>query len=236
MTYVMLSRVGDLLQLFIIDSLPEQKFRTSSKCLRVTEAWEQINQQEPTKVWTKVSILFEISLLNCHSLLDNIVDIKSDQVIAFSDVICLTETWLKEDLFLQQELQIKGYTLHLNSFGDQKAKGLAMYYKTDVFHVEGSTKHSTIQVSKLSSDSLDVIGVYRSKQCCVGFSALINSDKQQSLLGILMFVTMNIQATPSSKCSWKSDFNSWWLRLRTLRVVWLITSTSETDGIQWKLM
>ena len=38
MTYVMLSRVEDLLQLFIIDSLPEQKFRTSSKCLRVTEA------------------------------------------------------------------------------------------------------------------------------------------------------------------------------------------------------
>ena len=130
--------------------------------------------------------MFEISLLNCHSLLDNIVDIKSDQVIAFSDVICLTETWLKEDLFLQQELQIKGYTLHLNSFGDQKAKGLAMYYKTDVFHVEGSTKHSTIQVSKLSSKSLDVMGVYRSKHCIVGLehiSALINSDKTTITIG-----------------------------------------------------
>ena len=119
-------------------------------------------------------------------MLDKIVDIKSDQVLAFSDVICLTETWLKEDLFLQQELQIKGYTLNLNSFGDQKAKGLAMYYKTDVFHVEGSTKHSTIQVSKLSSDSLDVIGVYRSKQCRVGLeniSALINSDKTTIIIG-----------------------------------------------------
>ena len=107
-------------------------------------------------------------------------------MLAFSDIICLTETWLKDDSFPLQDLQIEGFRLHLNSFGEQRAKGLAIYFKEDAFIVESSQKYATIQVSKLSSDAVDVIGVYRSKQCqigCENISIQINSRKTTVILG-----------------------------------------------------
>ena len=187
MTYVMLSRVEDLLQLFIIGSVPEEKFRTSSKCLTELERLENksINKNPPTFEQTFQSCV-KISVLNCHSLLDKILDIKSDKMLAFSHVICLTETWLKHDFYLEQDLQIKGYKLHLNSFGEQRAKGLAIYFKEDAFHVESAEKHLTIQVSKLSSDSMDIIVVYRSKNCHIGWekiSTKINHSKTTVVVG-----------------------------------------------------
>ena len=77
-------------------------------------------------------------------------------------MICLNETWLEEDKELH-ELHIKDYILHVNSAGC--GKGLATYFKKDLFKPKLDIKEKEIQVSKFTSDNLDVISIYRSKNC-----------------------------------------------------------------------
>ena len=47
-----------------------------------------------------------------------------------SDMISLQETWLEDDTIIE-DLEIPGYTLHLNSYG--KGKGIATYFKENIF-------------------------------------------------------------------------------------------------------
>ena len=112
----MLSRVQDKNQLYIVGSLPENKFRTSIKCLeelkRLTS--KSVNKN-PTK-WEEVANeSIKIFILNCHSLEDKFLDIKCDGIVIYSDVICLTETWLKDDLW-RADLDIHGYKQHFNNY------------------------------------------------------------------------------------------------------------------------
>ena len=51
MAYVMLSRVQDILQLYIIGSLPEEKFRVSSKCLEELERLTNKSVNKNLPIW-----------------------------------------------------------------------------------------------------------------------------------------------------------------------------------------
>ena len=186
MSYVMLSRVEDINQLFIIGSLPEEKFRTSSKCLTELERlWNKSVNKNPPKWEQQHSASVKISILNCHSLHDKIIDIKADPVLSISDVICFTETWVKDNE-IHPDLQIEGFKLHLNSSEDQRAKGVAVFFKEKAFYMADSLALVSLQVSKLSSDEIDVICLYRSKQCHGGveaISGLINHTKTTIICG-----------------------------------------------------
>ena len=68
---------------------------------------------------------------------------------------------MKTDQF-QEDLNLRNYNLKLNSISN--GKGLATYFKLDIFKHEKDIKLESMQLSKFSANNLDVISVYRSKE------------------------------------------------------------------------
>ena len=62
----------------------------------------------------------------------------------------------------KEELGILGNELSINSMG--KGKGIATYYRKDKFRHVANIKKTNIQMSKFTSDILDVVVLYRSQQ------------------------------------------------------------------------
>ena len=75
-------------------------------------------------------------------------------------MIALQETWL-EDVATLNEFEIPGYTLHLNSYG--KGKGLAIYFKKNLFHHETGIKEENMQLTNFSLTNLNIVVIYRSQ-------------------------------------------------------------------------
>ena len=88
-------------------------------------------------------------------------DIASDIPLLKSDIICLNETWLDNDI-IPENLEIPHYDLHLNSKGN--GKGIAIYYKKDMFSHDWDIKEDHMQLSKFTSPYLDIIALYRSQR------------------------------------------------------------------------
>ena len=165
MAYVMLSRVQDIIQLYIDGALPEAKFKTSMKCLEELSRLLSISVNNNPQPWEqRKHSSVKVSVLNCHSLQDKISHIRSDKIMMFSDLICLTETWVKEDT-TPDKFPIEGYSLHLNGVREWKGKGVAVYYKSEKFMVKDVVKLHNLQITQMASSELDVIVVYRSADC-----------------------------------------------------------------------
>jgi ATP-dependent exoDNAse (exonuclease V) alpha subunit len=131
--YVMLGRVQERSQLFIIDSLPVHKITTDKDALDqlgILKA-KSINSNPP--VWEKsYDRSSKVCTLNISSLRDKIEDVKGDQILTDGDAIVLSESWLDPESSEEDpSLQLHGYKLHLNSYG--RGKGLAVYYKENKF-------------------------------------------------------------------------------------------------------
>ena len=161
MAYVMLSRVQCQEQLYILGSLPENKIYADPKALEELERMEKISiNNNPCKWECKLPDSIKIFSLNCHSLKKRIGHISVDPIVAFSDIICLSETWLmdNEDGL---EMNLSGFELHTVCVGH--GKGLATYFRKEKFKHCSDVKFPNIQLTKLSSASVDVISVYKSK-------------------------------------------------------------------------
>ena len=76
-----------------------------------------------------------------------------DPVVRQSDVICLSETWLTSN-DNNSGLEIESYKLCTNSAG--KGKGLATYYRKDKFKHSVDIQDDKFQLTKISSDCVDV--------------------------------------------------------------------------------
>ena len=59
-------------------------------------------------------------------------------------------------------MNINGYRAHLNSIAP--GKGLALYLKDDTFQPAVEIKEDKMQITKLESQDLEVIAIYRSEQ------------------------------------------------------------------------
>ena len=92
------------------------------------------------------------------NLRNNFEDILCDKTILESTLVAFSETWLNED----ENLAIDGYKSHFNSVGP--GKGLAVYFKEDIFQHTVDVKKEKMQLSKLKSSNLEIIAVYRSEQ------------------------------------------------------------------------
>ena len=100
----------------------------------------------------------KISSLNCMNLKNNFKDIVCDNTLMQSTMIAFSETWLEEG----NSPSLEGYSAHFNSVGP--GKGLAIYFKEDIFtHIMDVNKEK-MQLTKLESSQIDVIIVYRSDQ------------------------------------------------------------------------
>ena len=117
--------------------------------------------RNPSPWETNDTEVMKISSLNCRSLKKHYQDILTDNSLKKSDLIALQETWLNNDED-SKDLHIPGYELSINSKG--KGKGIAIYYRRDIFEHVADIKKSNIQLSKFSSAILDIIVLYRSQQ------------------------------------------------------------------------
>ena len=163
MIYVMLSRAQTLDQIYIIDGLYEQLggWRPDPTALEELETSRSraINTAEDTEVDT-----LKVLCLNVHSLKKHIYDIeRTVQAMSSPDAICLQETWLDEGYDVDR-YQLQDLKLIANSKGS--GRGLATYYN-DKFEVMDSVSTEICQITRISSNKIDVISVYRSKKCCM---------------------------------------------------------------------
>ena len=190
MAYVMLSRVQNISQLFILETVPEKCFRTNKKCLAELERLTNISLNKNPPVWEKTHLWsMQIALLNCHSILDKIRHINADTTLWFADVVCLSETWLKDDC-LDERLAQQGYIMTVNSFGENRGKGILTYYKPCMFSQITNIKEEDLQVTMLSSDTIDIISLYRSstnKTLVTHLKHLIHPDKKVLICGDFNF-------------------------------------------------
>ena len=156
--HVMLSRVEELEQLYILDSLPDGKIRVSRRALEEVEAMNRRSINENPIPWNERNHEnVKIASLNCMNLKNSHIDLQQDKTILKSTIIALTETWL--DI---TELEIDGYKSHFNSVGP--GKGIAVYIQDDNFKPTLDIKQEKMQLTKLESQELEVIIVYRSEQ------------------------------------------------------------------------
>ena len=157
--HVMLSRVQQLDQIYILDSLDETKIRTSPIGLRELYRLQNISINENPTPWLRASSdSIKIASLNCAGLKPHFVDIQADEHLLNADIIHLIETSLNETE--TSEHILPGYSSHFINIGN--GKGIATFYKTKVVTHDQDLKDSNMQITKFTSSNLDVINTYRS--------------------------------------------------------------------------
>ena len=157
--HVMLSRVEEFEQIYILDSLPEDNIRASGKALtELKEMNKRSLNQNPIPWKQENEYCIKIASLNCMNLSNNYEDIVGDRTLMESSIIAFSETWLEQKTIMH----INGYKAHFNSIGP--GKGLAIFMKDDTFKPIMDIKQEKMQVTKLRSQDLDLITVYRSDQ------------------------------------------------------------------------
>ena len=158
--YVMLSRMKELEQVYILDELPEDKIYPIRKAQEEIKRLEEISSNKNPSDWEKKFGIdtIKISYLNCRSLVNRFENIKTDVSLRQSDVIILGETWIQNTV-QGDKFELDDFEVHLNSTG--RGKGLAVFYK---FNVEKVIDHNeeNINITKLDFAKFDVIAVYRS--------------------------------------------------------------------------
>ena len=157
--HVMLSRVQEFEQIYILDSLPEENIRASVKALAELEGMNERSINNNPIPWKQEHDSFiKIAAMNCMNMNNNYEDIVVDKTLMESSIIALSETWLDQKTILN----INGYNAHFNSIGP--GKGLVLYWKDNAFQPALDIKQEKMQLTKLKSSELEVIAVYRSDQ------------------------------------------------------------------------
>ena len=160
--YVMLSRVKELDQIFILGELPENKMYPIPKALIEIKRLEEISINNNPTAWDKKSTLgvTKISLLNTRSLVNKFENIRCDFSLHQSDIMILVETWIPE-ISEERKYVLKNFETHLNSAG--RGKGIAVYSKKE-FHHNCDLNDEHVSITKMESEDIDVIAIYRSKE------------------------------------------------------------------------
>ena len=112
--YVMLSRVEDLEQVYILSSTNEEKLKPSPKALAELKKMNERSINENPIPWKQASpSTVKLASLNCMNLKNNLEDIRCDNTLRESTLIALSETWLDPE----EHFSLEGYNAHYNSVG-----------------------------------------------------------------------------------------------------------------------
>ena len=180
MAYVMLSRIQKLSQLYIMGSVPDDKFKPWQSALEELARLDSVAINNPNHKDKK----YKITSLNTSSLRKHIDDIKSDYQLLESNVVCLQETWLEYHEELDGVYQVNNFNAHFNSQG--RGKGIVTLFPND-FIVQKSVTEPFFQITKIESKKITIINVYRSDKAGDNFlkelESLIEFDKTLLVCG-----------------------------------------------------
>ena len=159
MVYVMLSRAQTLEQIVILDALYTDQvgWKPHESALEELET----SEKEALNVGNIENIELKIMSLNALSLPSNFIEISRLIESSKCDVICLQETWLGEAED-GEAYKIENYELSLNSRG--RGRGIATYMSKkfiELFFIN----NLDCQMTKVGSEDIEIINLYRSQEC-----------------------------------------------------------------------
>ena len=167
--YVMLSRVQNIEQLFLL-SLDTTKIYADEKALeemaklQISAINSEANMMDDDWIEDDENNL-RITSLNIHHLPNRLLDLQCDPTILNSDIICLQETFSASHPLPQ----LPGYVCKMpSSINQGRGRGLAAFIREGLMsNFLGATPidKSFAQYLKLSFKSYDVITVYRTQDC-----------------------------------------------------------------------
>ena len=158
--HVMLSRAQRLKQMYILKNLDESKIRTSKIALNELLRLKSISVNENPTTWyapLKCNMI-KVASLNCAGLKSHFKDILADETLLKADIIHLVETSLENNE--GNQWIIPGYSSHFINIG--KGKGIATFFKQNLFTHKQDFKGQNMQVTKFHSPEADTLCVYRS--------------------------------------------------------------------------
>ena len=218
--YVMLSRVQELNQLYILENLPVDKLKASEVALREVNRLNMISINQNLPEWyNPTSNCLKIVFLNTRSLRKHFSDIRCNWQICSSDLLCISETWLISDA--HDQFKLPGYeSVHFVISG--RGKGLATYTREPFAH-EKDVNSSHHQITKVVSSRLDVISVYRS-----------SSSPMKDIFDMLKPMIDNTKTTliggDMNTCVLKNSANPLTKRLEGLGFVQLVNQATHILG------
>ena len=186
-SYVMLSRIQTIDQLYILNSFNESKLSISSKSLNELERLEKISLNRNPTIWeTETEDTVKIAILNCAGLRAHIKDIKVDSYLLQADIIHFVETSLEAES-PTNDLLIEGYTVYFNNIS--KGRGITSYIRKHLkIDLQDNIEDTGIQIIKFSSEEIESIVLYRSSfgnigNLCEKLSSLFSNKKCQIITG-----------------------------------------------------
>ena len=159
MVYVMLSRAQALDQIVILDGLytDQNGWKPHQSAIDEMES----SKKEAININRFEKFDLKIMCLNVLSLQNNFVEISRKIESTKCAVACLQETWL-DKANSGDAYQIEKFELSLNS--RERGRGIATYF-VEPFEETRSYNHSDCQVTKICSEDIEIINLYRSKEC-----------------------------------------------------------------------
>ena len=156
-SYVMLSRVQSLDQLYILGKLPVEKLYADKKALAEVQRLEERSINHNPSPWEKDDpSVTKIVFFNARSISNKFRMIETDQNLQKADAILLSETWIEKGT---DRLILDGYT---GSFsGGGRGGGTAAFHNKE-FKIETEIEEDRVNITKLSGENLDIIAIYRS--------------------------------------------------------------------------
>ena len=171
--YVMLSRVQQMEQLYILEVLPTEKIVPNVKALAECRRMDSVAVNKQIQNWNSS---LKLAHMNGQSLLRHIDDLKADSVLIQSDIIFVNETWIPEGFTNEEKFNLPGFQRKLLNVG--RGKGIACFYKSGFTPVQ-EIKQSFFQILKVTNVQTDFISVYRSDEADLN----VVHDALQSLVG-----------------------------------------------------
>lgn len=149
--YVTLSRVQRLSQLVILDKIDTKNIKAHQASILELRRMESV----------ATNVHVESSILSCNirSLKKNYENFLTSSVYPGSEVICFQETWLAPFEADTTKLDCN-LTVHHNAVG--LGRGVTTLF-SDKFIWVADVKKGDYQITKISSDSADILNVYRSR-------------------------------------------------------------------------
>ena len=164
--HVMLSRVCQPDQLFIMEELAEENITVHADVMTECRRMNQVSLNANPDRWNNLDIQgLRVSSLNVRSLRKHCEDLWLDPVVQKSDIVCVQETWLEDHESEDDRYLPEGFRGLFCCQG--RGKGIVIFVRDDIFGSNWSaTCHAapTLQMMKLVMPTMDIINVYRSKQ------------------------------------------------------------------------